>query len=370
MAALQYVDVPGYAALLLRRTYADLSLPGALMDRAKEWLTPTDARWHDQTKTWRFPSGATLSFGYLETEKDKLRYQGAELQMIGFDELTQFTETQYRYLFSRLRKLQGAEVPLRMRAASNPGGVGHDWVKARFVAEGREAGSIFIPAWLQDNPSVDDSYAGSLAMLDPLTQAQLRNGDWSVREVGRKFKREWFEIVDQRPAGLRLLRFWDLAGTEPKPGKDPDWTRGALLGEREGVYYLCDMVGTQAAAGQVEALIRQTAELDGKSVPIRMEQEPGSSGKAVIDNYARRILRGFDFRGVPSTGSKEVRANPVASAAYAGNVKLVRGAWNTAFLEEVEMFPAPGFHDDQVDATSGAFGILSKPRLHASSFQG
>lgn len=367
MAALQYVDVPGYSALLLRRTYADLSLPGAIMDRAQEWLRGTDAHWYEQRKTWVFPSGATLTFGYLDSENDKFRYQGAELQFCGFDELTQFTETQYRYLFSRLRKLEGVQVPLRMRAASNPGGIGHDWVKRRFLEEGPAAGRIFIPAWLEDNPSVDaETYAGSLAELDPLTRAQLRDGDWSVREVGRKFQREWFEIVDVRPHGLRLVRFWDIAGTEPKPGKDPDWTRGCLLGvSREGVYYLCDMVGTQATAGQVEALIRQTAELDGKAVPIRMEQEPGSSGKAVIDNYLRRVLPGFDFRGVPSTGSKEVRANPVASQAYAGNVKLVRGPWINAFLEEAEMFPMPGYHDDQVDALSGAFHFLQAEPIEA-----
>ena len=71
MAALQYVDVPGYAALLLRRTYADLSLPGALMDRAADWLQPTDAHWNDTAKTWTFPSGATVTFGYLETERNK-----------------------------------------------------------------------------------------------------------------------------------------------------------------------------------------------------------------------------------------------------------------------------------------------------------
>ena len=124
MAALQFVDVPGYAALLLRRSYADLALPGAIMDRSKEWLRGTAARWHEPTKTWTFPSGATLSFGYLEAEQDKYRYQGAEFQFCGFDELTQFSETQYRYLFSRLRKSPGLAVPLRMRAASNPGGQG------------------------------------------------------------------------------------------------------------------------------------------------------------------------------------------------------------------------------------------------------
>ena len=153
MAALQYVDQPDYNAILFRRTYADLALPGALMDVAFEWLSGTDAKWHDKTKTWTFPSGATLSFGYLETEKTKYRYQGASFHFIGFDELTQFTESQYLYLFSRLRKNENCPIPLRMRAASNPGGGGHEWVKKRFLEfRGDPQKRLFISAGLNDNP--------------------------------------------------------------------------------------------------------------------------------------------------------------------------------------------------------------------------
>src|SRR5262245_24734124 len=130
------ISIPHFSALMLRRTYADLSKPGALMDRAHEWLSQTDARWNDQKKQWRFPNGALLSFGYLDTDLDVFQYQSAEYQLIAFDELTQFTERQYLYLFSRLRRLAGVDVPLRMRAASNPGGIGHQWVQERFVPDG------------------------------------------------------------------------------------------------------------------------------------------------------------------------------------------------------------------------------------------
>jgi len=92
MAALQYVDIPDYAALLLRRTYKELALPEAIMDRAHEWLNPTDAKWHEDAKTWEFPSGATLTFGYLEGPRDHYRYQSSAYQFVGFDELTQFQE--------------------------------------------------------------------------------------------------------------------------------------------------------------------------------------------------------------------------------------------------------------------------------------
>lgn len=363
MAALQYVSVPGYAAILFRRTFTDLSLPGALMDRAHEWLQHTPARWIDRTKTWEFPSGATLSFGYLEHENDKYRYQSAEFQFVGFDELTQFTESQYTYLFSRLRRLAGSKVPIRMRSASNPGGVGHEWVYLRFIAGDRP----FIPASLDDNPYIDrEEYLKSLQHLDSVTRAQLIRGDWTIRESGNKFRREWFEIVDDFPRDARFVRFWDLAATEPKPGRDPDYTVGALMGEKDGIYYLVDIKRTRSTPRGVEALVRQTAELDGRRVDIYMEQEPGSSGINTIDYYRRRVLLGFSFRGLRSTGSKEVRANPVSAAAEAGNVKLVRewgAAWIPAFLDEIEVFPH-GAHDDQVDAVSGAFEVLSTKRKY------
>ena len=198
MGALEYVDHPGYAALLLRQTYADLSLPGALMDRAAEWLRPTAAEWSDRTKTWHFPSGASLSFGYLEHDKDRFRYQGAELQYIGFDELTQFSEVRYTYLLSRLRRADGAQMPLRARGATNPGGLGHEWVKRRWGLDERgeqdpeqatdeESGEmrVFVPSKLSDNPHVDQvEYGKALARLDSTTRAQLEEGLWVQDHTG------------------------------------------------------------------------------------------------------------------------------------------------------------------------------------------
>ena len=368
MGALQYVDAPDYAAILFRRTYADLALSGALMDRAHEWLSGTAARWNEREKTWTFPSGATLTFGYLEYENDKYRYQSAEFQYIGFDELTQFTKSQYLYLFSRLRRLKNSRVPLRMRSASNPGGVGHEWVKQRFLVERPH---LFVSAKLDDNPHLDrEAYLESLQELDSVTRQQLINGDWTARPAGRKFRREWFEIVDAAPADAVRVRYWDLAATEPKPGKDPDWTCGTKMAEKDGIFYIEDVKRTRQTPRFVEALIKQTAELDGRAVEIWMEQEPGSSGVNTIDHYRRRVLLGFAFRGNKTTGSKEVRANPLSAAAEAGNVKLVRGPWINDFLDEAEAFPG-GSHDDQVDSASGAFemlvrrkkfGVLDKPK--------
>ncbi len=182
MAALEYVHVPGYSAILFRRTYQDLNLPGAIMARSHEWLAGTDASWNGTDKRWTFPSGAVLSFGYLDTDRDRFRYASAEFQFIGFDELTQFPEGWYRFLFSRLRRRQGVNVPLRMRAATNPGGIGHEWVRRRFIST-PSPDRPFVPAKLDDNPSLDaDEYRASLAELDTATRKQLEEGLW-IRDV-------------------------------------------------------------------------------------------------------------------------------------------------------------------------------------------
>lgn len=376
MAALQYVDIPGYAALLLRRTYSDLKLPGALLDRAAEWLRPTAARWVASEMSWLFPSGASLTFGHLQDEADKYRYQSAEFHMIGFDELTQFSESQYLFLFSRLRRLAGSDTPLRMRAASNPGGIGHDWVKARFIpvwseAERRwivprdpETGEVrrFVPARLEDNPYLDQaSYLASLARLDPVTRRQYRFGDWDARRAGSYFDRSRLPILDRPPEEreiVRAVRYWDLAATEATGANDPDWTAGAKMALlRDGRFVLLDMVRLRGSPARVGEAVRATAELDGRRVPVLIEQEPGAAGAFVIQTY-RRLLAGYTVRGVRATGDKVTRAGPLSTQADAGNLYLVRGTWTEAFVEEAEAFPSGGVHDDQIDAASGAFAEL------------
>lgn len=243
MSALRYVDVPGYAALLLRRTYADLALPGALMDRANTWLAGTDATWNGGLFRWTFPSSATLTFGYLQTSRDKYRYASAEFQYIGFDELTQFPEDDYRFLFTRLRRpelnddtseeerqrigLLG-QVPLRVRGASNPGGLGHDWVKGRFILREpsesdpedtpeRARARIFIPASLDDNQHVDrESYRKSLAQADPVTRARLERGDWDVEEGDRVYSSG--QLGAARHLGDMLDRLLATGGMPPPAG--------------------------------------------------------------------------------------------------------------------------------------------------------
>ena len=359
MAALQYVGEKNYNAILFRRTYRDLALPSALMDRSKQWLFGK-ARWNEIEHCWTFPSGAKLQFGYLESEADKYRYQGAEFDFIGFDELTQFTESQYTYLFSRLRRKSNSHIPLRMWSASNPGGLGHNWVKQRFIIEGTKYGRLFVPAFLSDNPYVDkESYIENLKRLDSTTRKQLLEGSWDAT-VGKMFNRNWFQIIErsQAPQNIRKVRYWDLASTEPSKGKDPDWTSGALMGLYKGQFFIFDLQRFQKTPKGTADKIRAVAELDGVEVDIWMEQEGGSSGKIATDYYAREILQGFAFHSEHPTGPKDVRAGPFSTAAENKNVFLVRGDWINAFLDEAECFPE-GEHDDQVDACSGALNVLA-----------
>lgn len=377
MGALQFVDVPGYAALILRRTYSDLTKPGALMDRARDWLGGTEARFADKEHTWTFPSGASLTFGNLETEKDRFMYQSSELNYVGFDELTQFTLGQYQYLFSRVRRPKTgplAQIPLRVRSASNPGNSGHSWVQRRFIlpwklwkeGKGPKPARSFHPAVLDDLAEIMDiaAYEEQLKELNPVEYAQLRYGNWDIKPEGRMFNPAWFKTIRRAdiPAEIDWVRFWDLAATEPKPGTDPDYTAGALMGRdpRTGLFYLANIFRFRRSPEATEKAIRKTAERDGYEVPIVIEQEPGSSGKSLVDVWARRVLYGFSVRGLRATGSKITRATPLTSAAEKGHLLLLEGVWNEGFLDEAELFPDPGNHDDQVDAVSGAHMVLTR----------
>lgn len=323
MGALRYVEVPGYAALLLRRTYPELSQADGLMARAEEWLAGTDARWKDTEHTWVFPSGARLQFGYLASRNDRLRYQGGAYQFIGFDELTQFRELDYRYLLSRLRRPSGlgtgaplARVPLRMRAATNPGGPGHEWAKRRFIdrlpdpddpADTPEAAEarIFIPAKLEDNPHLDqEAYRRSLAGLPRVERAQLLAGDWDVDTGDRVYP------TDAVKACLELGEEYaaKAARGELPPPADAltfgidfgEWTHG-LLGyplERGGLFVVAgeELEGSELATSTsaILSLVDDLPEWRGRRRvrdPLALISaayyDPGSAGAQSIRTFAR-----------------------------------------------------------------------------------
>lgn len=379
-AALQYVDVPGYSAALFRRTFSDLMLPHALIPMSHEWLDPWESKgevhWADKEKRWTFlESGATLSFGYLENKGDEYRYQGAEFQFVGMDECTHIIPASYTYLFSRLRRLKGSNIPIRMRATANPGGTYGDYYYQRFFVEIADRNKdklrrIFLPAGLNDNPHLDaEEYRETLSELDPITREQLENGNWEIRPKGDLFDKSWISRIPFYgiPAGIKWVRFWDLASIDPRykkknrSNRDPDWTIGFKLGMYQGCYYIADIVKEQRAPGDIEKLVAATAEADGHSCAIRMEEEGGASGKANTDRYAREILCGYDFEGVKPVVSKIERARPVAAACQVGSVFIIDRCRNQLdFFAQLESFPN-GVNDDIIDGFSGSFSYF-KPR--------
>jgi predicted phage terminase large subunit-like protein len=387
MAALQYADVPGYHALLLRPSLVEFQQPGGLIDLAHDWLTGTSAVWSAELKRWRFPGpgrsgsgGATLGFGYLADIGDVARYAGTSYSFVGFDELVRFSETPYQRMFRVLRQPdhgQGAaappasdgtrlgDVPVRMRATSNPGGPGHGWVKTRFVDPAtRTEDAIYLPSRLEDNPFINyDAYLKALAKLPGAERERLLHGDWQITDDGELFQRSWFEVIDpvQVPAGTTAVRYWDLAGTAPSvAAPDPDYTVGLRLElDRAGTFYIRHIVRVRKAPGAVERLVAATAQEDGTAVRIVIEQEPGASGAALIDRYKREVLRGYEVRSDRPSGPKDVRAHPAAAAAENGLIKIVRTPNLSDFLDEITAFPnAP--HDDCVDALAGAHANLAR----------
>lgn len=407
MAALQYVDVPGYSAGIFRLTEVDLVKPDAILARAHEWLKDTPAKWDDDLNGYRFPSGATIHFGYARTRKEvEQRYQGVTFQFIGIDELGQWTEAAYTYLFSRLRRLKGSGVPIRMRANANPGGVGAEWVRKRFaefgkhpatgmtvreyisrrksadpvpelpifvsppstqavaVAEelGRVAqGAYFVPAYASDNPGLDvTEYRSALARLDAATRAQLEHGDFWANAGGKFFKEEWFRYEDAPPPSLRWLRAWDLAATDAKKrkGRPPDYTAGvkmALETKPDGSrrLWISNVRRTQKEPGETETFVKSTAELDGRMCRIVMEQEGGSAGKNNTFSYAKTLF-GWVFEGVRKTGSKTDEWRGLSSDAQNGLLVLVRGPWNEEFVRELCALTDDDTHpnDDMADAAA------------------
>ncbi len=398
LAPLQWSHVPGFGAVIFRRTTTQVRAEGGLWDESQEMYSHLNGTPREQQLEWRFASGAAVSFAHMEWERNRYDWQGSQICLIGFDELTHFSRTQFFYMLSRNRSTCG--VKPRIMATTNPDA--DSWV-AEFIAwwidqetgypiperagvlrwfvqfgdelvwadsaedlKARYPDAVptsvtFIPAKLDDNPALtskDPGYRARLMALDRVERERLLSGNWKIRPIaGMFFRREWFPIVDQAPTCDLTVRFWDFAGSKPTPrNKDPDWTVGLLLGYKPPTFYVIDVVRMQDSPGAVEERLLRTAELDGRGVPIFAEQEPGSSSLYLINSLVDK-LPGYIVTGIPSTGSKQTRAKPISSAAEHGKVVLVRGEWNRAFLAELEYFP-DGAHDDQVDALSGAHAAL------------
>lgn len=174
---------------------------------------------------------------------------------------------------------------------------------------------------------------------------------------GGMFQRGDFEIVDAVPAGARRCRAWDFAASIEKKGKQPDWTVGLRMAYVGGIFYIEHIVRGRWTPAVVETNLKNTASQDGTAVTIRMPQDPGSAGKSDAATKVK-LLAGYSTVVHAVTGDKATRAKPASAQAEAGNIKLLRGSWNEAFLDEVCSFPNATF-DDQVDAFADALNELA-----------
>lgn len=238
-------EIPGYSAIIFRRTYPQLFKSGdSVLEKSRRLYRPLGGVWSGLSKQWRFPSGAIIEFGHLTHDRTLDDYQGPSYHRIAFDELTQFPEAYYTYLFSRIRRTVGFPISLGMRAGSNPGGIGHVWVKKRFVTnqaiealrslgerERTPPGTIFwansdrafVPSRIPDNPHLDEvDYSKKLEHLPPVTRARLKAGDWSISEDGL-IKPDYFRHYDTedatrfRPAAHPDQRIYTLYSGSGQP---------------------------------------------------------------------------------------------------------------------------------------------------------
>lgn len=387
MEALAYVDHPEYAGLLVRRTYPNLKRePDGLIPVSHKWLANTPAHWSGDTRTWTFPSGATLAFAHLSTPDSHTDIAGPGYTFIGVDEATEIRPNQYEYLESRMRKPQGSPIPVRRRAASNPGGRHHSYYAKRFGLDGKTAptpGTLYIPSLLTDNPHLDrDDYYARLSGLDPVLRARIRDGDWTITESGHMFDVSALHVVaGPGPDHCIRMRAWDLAAEEPVAGSDPDYTVGTLVAVDPTTYgqttferlddgtevevplppvtYVEDVIRIRKHPDEVDRVVHATASRDGAHVTVGLEQERGGAGKHLVASW-KRNLPGYRVVGLEPDAPKPERARQAAAAVGFGRVHIVAGAWNADWLEEVSQFPDTE-HADQVDTFAYAVRHLAKP---------
>lgn len=402
-----------FGAVIFRRNTTQIRNQGGLWDEAIQLYSGVGADLKDSALEVIFESGMAVKFAHLEYERTIYDWHGSQIALLGFDELTQFTERQFFYMLSRNRSMSG--VPGYVRATCNPDvdswvrkfidwWIGSDgfpitersgvlrwfirqedeilWANSKEELEkqfGKDCypkSVTFIPSKIYDNKIFmdrDPAYIANLNALPRVERLRLKEGNWNVRPTaGMYFQRHWFPIVDVIPAGwIECIRYWDRAATKPNENnKNPDWTAGLKMFKYpDGRFIVGDVRRLRDTPLKIETFVKTTAQHDGVRIKIGVEQDPGSAGVADKDNYVR-LLAGYNVQVYKPSEDKITRALPVSAQAEQGNILLLRGPWNEDFLKETENFPPEAQNvikkrddeskgkDDQVDTLSGAFNAL------------
>ncbi len=247
--ALRQVSIPWYKGIIFRKTYRQL---GELLEKAERYYryAVPGSRYNGQQSCWKFPSGAKIYFAGMQYTKDREKWQGWQFDYIGFDELTHFQWDEYSYMFSRNRA-SGPGTRVYMRSTGNPGGVGHGWVKQRFISvappmtpvrqkiKGRDKDGneteewryrIFVPARLEDNKKLeenDPNYRLNLGMLPQREREALLEGNWDSfsGQVFMEWRNDpehyrdhkWTHVIEPFiiPGHWRILMGYDWGYSKP-----------------------------------------------------------------------------------------------------------------------------------------------------------
>lgn len=399
-----------FAAVFFRRNTTQIRNPGGLWDESRTLYPLLGARPAKAVLEWRWPFGGLVKFAHLEHESTVYDWQGAQIPLICFDELTHFSKGQFFYMLSRNRSTCG--VRPYIRATTNPDA--DSWVR-EFIAwwidqetglaipersgqirwflrlndaiiwadtreqlierhgrvdlppdhedQPRPKSVTFITAKLSDNKILlakNPDYKANLEAQSAVERARLLGGNWKIRPAaGLYFRREWCRVVDAAPADIEVVRYWDLAATEKTESNDPDWTVGIKLGRSRSTrrFIVLDARRMQVGPHKVREAILNTAEADGRRVAVRLPQDPGQAGKDQAKEYVAALAM-FDARARRETGDKVTRFGPFSAQCEAGNVDFLRGDWNTVVFDALEAFPDAA-HDDDADAFSGAYAALT-----------
>lgn len=396
---------------MFRRTLPKVKASGGLADKSIELYPKLGGHLNRSELKWYFPSGATVKFWHLSHPDSWSDWSGSEVSFFAFDELTEFTQTQFLKILSCGRSTVG--VKPQIFATCNP--QANHWLKdfvswwlapdgyidlekngviryftvvqdeedrPQFLwvdkdwrdANGMRAKSVaFIVSDIFDNPALLESnpeYLSSLMAQNAVDRARYlgirgRGGNWLIQEsAGLLFKSEWFEIVDRlpdfRPDPKKCVRFWDLAATV-KDYSDPTASvKMMTVDDDDGrqMFYILDMTNEVMTPDRIEQRILGCANGDGRGFAQRWEQE--RSGSAGIRDTAARVrnLNGFNAAGVLASADKISRSKGLSAAAEQGRVKLLRASWNDTFLNQLQGFP-DGDKDDIVDAASYAYNYLA-----------
>jgi predicted phage terminase large subunit-like protein len=381
-AALQFIEMPGYEALLCRRVRRHLLQSDGLVPKFHEWMRLTGNtktyRWNGTELKATWPNGASLTFSHCDHEKHLDQFQGGRWHFCGFDELGQWKKEFYTYLFSRQRKPSASPIPIRTRASANPGGPGHEWVKKRFVVP--DAPKYFVPASLHDNPGVDPvDYVQSMAELEPIVRAQLLQGDWNAFAGGR-FQKEWFTgknggrgwwkrrdsngnewycWTGGPEGGVPASLCWCAITCDPasraEEANDPT-AIGVFLVTPGGEILILEVVREWLP---VQAIIPRIAELCAVHQPMWVGIE--DTGFQITLLNEARMTPGIPTVAAltPAGKSKLVRARPAIIRASTGQIFLPRNTnahpWVEDFLAELSLFTGDeklDAHDDIVDCVS------------------